>query len=138
MLRQAYRNGLDGVCQKMDATETGFADNEFDAAIMSFALHETFAETARNIFHESQRIVRPGGKIIVVDYGFDHKTHVLGKFATRAVEKFVGGDHYRNFKFFIQTDLLKDMTGNMALVHEASFMMGAVHMWAYQNHQSPS
>ncbi len=136
MLRQAYRNGLDGVCQKMDASKTDFADNEFDAAIMSFALHETHAETARNILIESKRIVRPDGKIIIVDYAFDKHTHPMGKFAARAVEKFVGGDHYRNFKFFIKTNLLKDMTNEMPLVHEASFLMGAVRMWAYQNKQT--
>ncbi|MFW5758020.1 MAG: class I SAM-dependent methyltransferase [Bacteroidota bacterium] len=135
MLRQAYRNGLNGVCQKMDASNTDFADHEFDAAIMSFALHETHAETARNIFIESKRIVRPDGKIIIVDYAFDKHTHPLGKFATRAVEKFVGGDHYRNFKFFIKTSLLKEMTRGIPLIHEVSFLMGAVRMWVYQNKQ---
>ncbi len=81
MLRRAWRNGLKDVCLKMDASNTSFAGNSFDAAIISFSLHETQAKIAEAIFSEAKRIVIPGGLIIVVDYCFDSDTRHVGRFA---------------------------------------------------------
>ncbi len=133
MLHQAWRNGLKDDCLKMDASETAFHNQEFDAAIMSFSLHEMPAETARKIFDESRRIVKPGGLLIVVDYSFDKHTQPLGRFAARAVEKFVGGDHYRNFKYFMAEDLLAKFSDGLNVKEKNRFLFGAVGLWVYIN-----
>jgi len=133
MLGQAWRNGLKDVCLKMDASDTSFAVNSFDAAIMSFSLHETQVQIAEAIFSEAKRIVRPGGLIIVVDYCFDDTTRALGRFAARVVEKMVGGNHYLNFKFFVSTNLIKSFSEGMEIRLQKRFLLGAVAMWVFQN-----
>ncbi len=136
MLQQAWRNGLKDVCLRMDASATTFNDNVFDAAIMSFSLHEMHAETARKVFLESKRIVRPGGSLIVIDYSFDEQTNPIGRFATRAVEKFVGGDHYRNFKYFMTHDMLKKFAEGLEIKEQKRFLFGAVAIWVFANSTS--
>ncbi|TVQ91165.1 MAG: class I SAM-dependent methyltransferase [Bacteroidetes bacterium] len=133
MLHQAWRNGLKNVCLKMDASATTFDNDTFDAAIMSFSLHEMAADTAKGVFMESKRIVKPGGLLIVVDYCFDNHTRPLGRFAARAVEKFVGGDHYRNFKYFMAEDLLAKFSDGLSIREKRRFLFGAVGMWVYVN-----
>lgn len=83
MLRQSYRNGLNGICQKMDASDTSFDDHSFDAAIISFALHEMNAQTAKGVMQEAKRIVRNEGLIIIVDYCFDRNTLRIARLGTR-------------------------------------------------------
>ena len=136
MLHQAWRKGLKNVCLKMDASDTNFHDQEFDAAIMSFSLHEMPAETARKVFDESRRIVKPGGLLIVVDYSFDNHTQPLGRFAARAVEKIVGGDHYRNFQYFMDEDLLAKISDGLNVKEKNRFLFGAVGLWVYINEES--
>lgn len=131
MLHQAWRNGLKDVCIKMDASKTTFDDNSFDAAIMSFSLHEMRADTAKRVFMESKRIVKPGGLLIVVDYSFDYHTRPLARFAARAVEKMVGGDHYRNFKYFMDNDLLIKFAKGLELKEQKRFLLGAVGLWVF-------
>ncbi|MBW6479587.1 MAG: class I SAM-dependent methyltransferase [Bacteroidales bacterium] len=133
MLHQAWRNGLKDVCLKMDASATFFDNDAFDAAIMSFSLHEMRADTAQKVFLESKRIVKPGGLIIVVDYSFDNHTQPLGRFATRAVEKMVGGDHYRNFKNFMSNDLLSEFSDGLSVREKKRFLFGAVGLWVFIN-----
>ena len=133
MLRQAWRNGLKDACLKMDASNTTFENNSFDAAIMSFSLHEMKSDTAERVFLESKRIVKPGGLLIVVDYRFDNQTHPLGRFAARAVEKMVGGDHYRNFKYFLANDLLKKFASGIEAQEKQKFLLGALGLWVFRN-----
>ena len=133
MLQQAWRRGLKDICLQKDASQTGFEDDAFDAAIMSFCLHETQAITAEKIFNEARRIVRPGGRLIVVDYSFDQHTHPLGRFAARAVEKMVGGGHYQNFIHFMAHDLLAGFSKDLELQQCQRFLMGAVAMWVFIN-----
>ncbi len=133
MLHQAWRNGLKDVCLKMDASATTFHNDEFDAAIMSFSLHEMHADTAQKVFLESKRIVKPGGLLIVVDYCFDEQTQPVGRFATRAVERFVGGDHYRNFKYFMGNALLSKFSDGLSVREKKRFLFGAVGLWVYIN-----
>ena len=133
MLQQAWRNGLKDICLKMDASETTFDDNAFDAAIMSFSLHEMNANIAKKVFLESKRIVKPGGLILVVDYCFDKNTRISGRFAVRVVEKLVGGDHYRNFKYFMAHDLLKKFAEGLELKEQKRFLLGAVALWVFEN-----
>jgi len=133
MLHQAWRNGLKDVCLKMDASATSFDNDTFDAAIMSFSLHEMHADTAQKVFLESKRIVKPSSLIIVVDYSFDNHTQPLGRFVTRAVEKMVGGDHYRNFKNFMGNDLLSEFSDGLSVREKKRFLFGAVGLWVYMN-----
>ncbi|NQU26865.1 MAG: class I SAM-dependent methyltransferase, partial [Candidatus Marinimicrobia bacterium] len=84
-----------------DATTTGFDNGRFDVAIISFALHEKDLTTRENLLTEAFRILKPDGKLLIVDFHFDDQTKLLGRSAIILVEWFAGGDHYRNFKDYI-------------------------------------
>jgi ubiquinone/menaquinone biosynthesis C-methylase UbiE len=132
MLRQAHRNGLEGICRKMDASDTTFASNSFDAAIISFALHEMHHSTAGKVMEEARRITRTGGKIIITDYLLDQRTGSIGRLGATFVEWMVGGDHYRNFRFYNHTNLMNTLIRNLSLTRTYQFAWGAVAVWVLE------
>lgn len=53
-----------------DATNTPFAARTFDVCTVSLALHDMPRTVRLAVLREMRRVVRPDGRIIVVDYGF--------------------------------------------------------------------
>jgi ubiquinone/menaquinone biosynthesis C-methylase UbiE len=51
----------------------GVADKSFDQVLLFFLLHEMPEETRRKTLAEATRVVKPGGRIIIVDYHRPHK-----------------------------------------------------------------
>lgn len=54
--------------RQADATRLPFADGSFDAATVSFALHEMPASVRDRVLAEMVRVTKPGAPIIVIDY----------------------------------------------------------------------
>ncbi|MBF0162295.1 MAG: class I SAM-dependent methyltransferase [Magnetococcales bacterium] len=51
-----------------DSTELAFPDGTFDHVVVFFLLHEQPEEVRVKSIHEAMRVVRPGGRVIFVDY----------------------------------------------------------------------
>ncbi len=100
MLKQAEKGKNKATCFKQDATNTDFADNSFDIGIVSFALHEKPFSVAQQIIDEAKRLIKNNGKFIVTDYCFDKHAGWIGKAGISIVERFAGGEHFKNFKKF--------------------------------------
>jgi ubiquinone/menaquinone biosynthesis C-methylase UbiE len=66
------RSKLDGTTEvhlhHQDSTALNFSDGEFDQVILFFLLHEQPDEVRRKTVCEAMRVVKPGGKVIFVDY----------------------------------------------------------------------
>ena len=92
-----------------DATVTGFDNGRFDAAIISFALHEKERSIRERLLTEAHRILKPAGRLLIVDYVFDDRTKLLARYAISLVEWFAGGDHYLNFKDYITSGGLPNL-----------------------------
>ena len=60
-----------------DSADLEFADEVFDNVILFFLLHEQPDEVRQRTVREALRVVRPGGKIVFVDY---HRPRVLNPF----------------------------------------------------------
>ncbi len=52
----------------MDSTDLAFADARFDQVLSFFLLHEQPADVRRKTLTEAVRVLKPGGRLIVLDY----------------------------------------------------------------------
>ena len=60
-----------------DSTALGFEDARYDRAILFFLLHEQPAAARRQTLREALRVVKPGGKLVLVDYHLPRRLHPL-------------------------------------------------------------
>lgn len=60
-----------------DSTALGFEDASYDQAILFFLLHEQPAAARRLTLREALRVVKPGGKLVLVDYHLPVRLHPL-------------------------------------------------------------
>ena len=86
--------------ERADGTAPPFADASFDAASVSFALHEMPASVRDRILFEMVRLTKPGGRIIVVDYALP-QSPLAAWLASHAIQLYER-DHYVEF---VRSDL---------------------------------
>ncbi len=60
-----------------DSTALGFEDASYDQAIVFFLLHEQPAAARKLTLSEALRVVKPGGKLVLVDYHLPVRLHPL-------------------------------------------------------------
>lgn len=132
MLKQTRKGGAQINCSHGDATKLNFTDNNFDAALISFALHEKPKETAESIVKEAVRITRQGGYLFVVDYAFDSSVAPFIKSMVRIVERFAGKEHYQYFKQYLGYGGLDSLFRNMEMPEEHRFHSGATRLKIYR------
>lgn len=97
MLKVAARKVPRIRCLKQDAAAMAFMDQSFDVAIVSMGLHETGWGQAQRILREIHRILKPSGRLIIVDYALTPATSFAAGAVIHGIEYIAGGDHYRNF-----------------------------------------
>jgi len=74
-----------------DASDLGFADATYERVVLFFLLHEMPLDVRRRTLSEAMRVLKPGGKLVIVDYHRPERWHPL-----RSVMKFI----LRNFEPF--------------------------------------
>jgi ubiquinone/menaquinone biosynthesis C-methylase UbiE len=81
---------------RMAAERLRFTSGSFDTALMFLLLHELPADARRESLTEAIRVLRPGGRFVIAEYGECRKRHFFHRFwpmrwvLTRA-EPFLGG-----------------------------------------------
>jgi ubiquinone/menaquinone biosynthesis C-methylase UbiE len=104
MLNIASRRGLN--CIQADGCSLPFENNDFDVATISLALHQVDPDIRSSMFREIIRVTKPDGRIIVADYTISASDRIfprIQQWIIRRIEQGVGGDHYRNFKIFMES-----------------------------------
>jgi ubiquinone/menaquinone biosynthesis C-methylase UbiE len=86
--------------ERADATALPFADGSFDAACISFALHEMPPSVRERVLREMTRVTKRGGTLVVVDYALP-RSAVARTIVVRAVRLYER-DSYAEF---VRSDL---------------------------------
>lgn len=103
MLARAKRQSPAGVTYvRSDALAMPFADDRFDTTIISLALHENKPPVRAQIVREIERVLRPGGTVLLVDYLRPQGVIArLGSLAAHVPERLAGKEHYQGFISFL-------------------------------------
>lgn len=98
--RTAQRRGTTNVSFGLhDASDLSrYRDGEFDMAVTSMAIHQFEAQLAITILAEMKRI---SGRVIIADYN-QNMPAGFSKTIAWGMERMAGGDHYRNFRIYMQ------------------------------------
>jgi ubiquinone/menaquinone biosynthesis C-methylase UbiE len=105
----------------MDATEMRlFRDKEFDVAVTSMAVHQFDHDIAISILAQMKRVA---SRIIIADYNHTMPAGFYKKLAGW-IESIAGGDHYRNFKRYIETGGITHFLEISGLKVKSAFMSG--------------
>ena len=79
-----------------------FGDGDFDAAILSLALHEHPEHERIGMLREAMRVTRPEGLLLLADYGRPRFAAVHPAWlAIRLIERAAGGEHAAGFAEFM-------------------------------------
>lgn len=102
LAQKYYNNGASGASFKLaDASHLPFADGSFDFTSVSMALHDKDATLVDMIISEMKRVTRSDGMLVFVDYSVPLPRSVTG-YLIRAIEFIAGGEHFRNFRWYMK------------------------------------
>jgi SAM-dependent methyltransferase len=122
-VRTARRIGLANVSFKvLDASDLScFADKSFDTAVTSMAIHQFDYELALKILREMKRIA---GRVIIADYNYP-MPQGWGRRIARGIERIAGGDHYRNFRVYMNKGGIPHFTEKAGLTVKSEAVRGS-------------
>ena len=101
MLKVARKGNKIRNLLECDVQHTGLPGASFDIIIISLAVHEKTARMQSNLLAEAQRLLAPGGQLILVDFSLDDQAGMISKIAATMIERLAGEAHYRNFKTYV-------------------------------------
>ena len=107
MLSHAQGKRMAAEFRHMDAAQLPF-DQEFDAAVISLALHEMRPAVREQVWGSMRRAVRPAGRLVALDFAVPRRSTLLGRIMGGLVEQdersFLAHDpaHYHNFQEFMR------------------------------------
>mgnify|MGYP006287791785 CR=1 FL=1 len=104
----AARKNIENIAfMQMDATDlTGFADVEFDIAVVSMAIHQFRTETSIALLNALQRIA---ARVVIADYHHPLPGGFPGGI-TRVIERLAGKEHHLCFKEYLRLGGLPAIT----------------------------
>ena len=72
---KAAKAGVDVVLDDGMAYQLPYADQSFDRVLSSLVFHHLTRENKRRALRETFRVLRPGGEVLVVDFGKPHNAY---------------------------------------------------------------
>lgn len=98
--RGALKQGINNIrFEIMDASDlSDFKDLQFDVAVTSMSIHQFNADLAIKVINSMKRIAYV---LIIADYNH-HMPRGYGRQIALGIERLAGGDHYRNFRNYMQ------------------------------------
>ena len=96
----------------LDATDlSSYADQSFDVAVSTLAMHQFDPETGVKVLKEMKRLAK---RIIIADYNCPMSPGPA-KWLAWGIERIAKGDHYRNFRKYMAAGGLKKLAAEARL-----------------------
>jgi len=141
MLAQA-RDKLPGNVNlsRSDASNMPYENEMFDIVIGMLTLHEMPGETRAPVFSEMKRVMKPNGRILLVDFHpgpLDFPKGWLSKMVITFFEMTAGFTHFINSRSFIKTRGLHTLIRSQSLVVEKEKIVsgGAIALYVVKSGQ---
>jgi ubiquinone/menaquinone biosynthesis C-methylase UbiE len=118
VMRAKAKLGDDADVRLGDGTHLDFPDESFDVIMLVTVLHEVSPATRGAIVAECRRVVKPGGRILVLDYHtgpYRFPRGWLWKTVITALERMAGRGHYANYREFLASGAMERLIGDGGL-----------------------
>jgi ubiquinone/menaquinone biosynthesis C-methylase UbiE len=92
--------------RKADASQLPFETDFFDLVLCMHVLHEMNSDVRSRVLEEIKRVVKPNGRILLIDYHTGKPRPLRGWFYKTIIllsEIAAGGRHFRNYRHFMST-----------------------------------
>ena len=119
----AERRGITNITLELqDASDLSrYADKEFDVAVASMAMHQFDAGLAVQILSEMNRIAK---RIVIADYNCPMRRNLPAALAW-SIEYMAAGDHYRNFRNYMQNGGMPWLAGRAGIKMKVPAIRGS-------------
>jgi len=110
-----------------DATQMPFGAATFDLVTLVFVLHEMSPELRPAVLEECQRVLKPDGRIMLIDYQPGPYPLFMGQvwhLVITLMEISAGGAHYRNYRKFIAAGGLEGLLAGQQLCVQKRWVSG--------------
>lgn len=89
--------------RQADGRSLPLADKQFDAALISLALHEMEPESRPAVLREMSRALKPDSRLLILDYDFRFgESSGFARRLIRIMERLAGRRHHAHFRDFIR------------------------------------
>jgi ubiquinone/menaquinone biosynthesis C-methylase UbiE len=111
--RTAVRRKVKNISfELIDATDLSlYHDRSFDVAVTSLSMHQFDRDVALRVLKEMKRVA---GRIIIADYNCPMEPGI-SKLLAWGIERIAGGDHYRNFRRYMEDGGIKGLSHDAGL-----------------------
>lgn len=79
--RSLSKLGRTAQLARMNAEQLAYATDSFDTLVIFFLLHELPPDARQRALDEALRVLKPGGKLLLAEYGVNRGKHALHRFA---------------------------------------------------------
>jgi len=103
---------------RADAAGMPYRDQTFDRMLLSMMLHEIPPDTRSAVMAESLRVLKDGGRMLIIDYRIDRPDPPLGRLLKgiiTLIEMAAGRSHFRNYLNFLASGGLAPLLKNHRL-----------------------
>ena len=109
-----------------NAAHLPFPNDYYDYASISFGLHDKERPLRDQVVTEMQRVVKPGGSLIMTDFQVPLPGN-LWAMLVRTVEFIAGGSHYRGFRDYLKNGGLDGLKSQHGLgEHSRAYLKSGV------------
>ena len=101
-------------------------DATFDLVLASLFLHELDADTRSQVLEEMARVVRPDGRLLVIDYraGDLRMKGRMWRVVTSIIERLAGRDHFREWRSYLAAGGLPPLVSHELEIEREKIVAG--------------